>query len=305
MAADCEMLMGDWDQDEQKPDFSRSLDDVEHEEPIFTWSEIIFSLIVIGGFSATLFWLMPALEAEVEQKAHSAAKHSSALLYHHNIGFGPLIGCVAWLMVGGWVEAAIKNISGNEQGAATRLQFGFENQQDDLQSHHFIARFLRQISKHIGLISILFLLVSVLVTARELNAYVLYFSDRYEQRHTLQLDPTVRYWTDATFVEVGCNVGSQSSNPVYRVHFKDRSAAYIETASPISTTWLTQMEKIDASLVQAGAQFKPWSWLDRDPYHPQCLKEFADLLGPTDFARFERLIRAPHVARDVITNEPR
>lgn len=249
----------------------------EQPPSIISWSEVIIIVVLIAGFAGSSIWLSPFLDARIEHNALSAAKSSGALLYTHNFGIGSLIGVFAWIFISGFVGLVPTSVANDDWTAAIRV----------------------------GLLAAVLTLISIVVTVRELNSYTLYFADRYEERHTFQINPTIRRWADASLVEVGCSHTDDGDLPIYRIHFKDKGNTMIDSAWPVARSWVSQMETIDASLVRAGARFEPWSWLDNDPYSPSCLMAYSSWLSPNDFARFQRLIRAPEVPRDVITDGPR
>lgn len=283
-----------------------------------------YMVVMLGGFAIGGFWLWPTLEARLDQNALAAAQASSALLYHHNFGIGLLIALFAWIGASGFIVGAIPMLSrrltaGEFYGSVTdaanagdtlggrAARWGVKTMQrelaDEPDPHVYVRRAAFAWVKPAGLLSLAALAIAALVTVRELDAYSLYYADRYEAQHTFSPSRTVRAWADATHVEVGCNhvTGENAGDdPVYEVHFEGGDSARIDGAIPVSMTWIDQVEQIDAVLVRAGARFEPWSWLDRDAYHPRCLMAYATWLGDEKYARFQRLIRAPELPRDVV-----
>lgn len=281
-----------------------------------------YMIVMIGGFAVGGLWLWPLLEARLEQNAIAAAASSGALLYHHNFGIGLLIAIFVWISASGLIVGAIPLLSrrltagefyesvigaanaGDTLGGRAarwgvdKMQRALENEPDP---ERYIKRAVFAWVKPAGIFAGAALALAAIVTARELNAYTLYFADRYEQQHTFLPSRTVRAWSDATRVEVGCNhVSRESDDPVYEVHFRNGGSTRIDSAFPVSKTWIDQVEIIDAALVSAGARFEPWSWLDRDAYHPRCLMANAVWLGEEQYERFRRLIRAPDQPRDLV-----
>jgi hypothetical protein len=290
--------------------------------PLF--SSVGFMVVMIGGFAIGGLWLWPALEARLDQNTLAAAQSSGALLYHNNFGIGLLIALFAWIGASGFIVATIPMLSrrlaagefyasitsaasaGNTLGARA-ARWGIEKVQRELENEsdpeRYIQRAMFSWVKPAGAFATAALAFAAVVTVRELNAYTLYFADHYEQRHTFLPSRTVRAWSEAVRVEVGCNhvTGDNAGDdPIYEVHFNGGGSTRIDSAIPVSTTWIDQVEIIDAALVRAGARFEPWSWLDRDAYHPRCLMAYATWLGDDQYARFQRLIRAPELARDVV-----
>lgn len=287
-------------------------------------SSVGYMVVMIGGFAIGGLWLWPTLEGRLEQNALSAAQSSGALLYHHNFGIGLLIGIFAWIGASGFIVGAIPLLSrrltaGEFYGAIAdaansgdslggrAARWGVRTLQRELENEPDPQAYIRRATfawvKPAGIFSLTALAIAALVTVRELNAYSLYYDDRYEAQHTFSLSRTVHAWSDASRVEVGCNhvTGENAGDdPVYEVHFEGGDSARIDGAYPVSMTWIDQVERIDAALVRAGARFEPWSWLDRDAHHPRCLMAYATWLGDEQYARIQRLIRAPDLPRDVV-----
>ncbi len=283
---------------------------LRHQEaPLIPWPKLSFYIVFVVGIIVGWLWVWPILEAQIEQNALSAAKSSGALLYYHNFGIGLLIGIFAWIFICSWISLtiaafvpklaaaefylAIASSWGTFRAAGTRARMLSCERAEDPQPEGFIRRFMLLSAKRLGLLSAALALASIMTTARELNAYSLFFIDRYEQQHTFLAHPTIRLWADATRVEVGCNHTDDGDDPIYEVYFKNNGSIRIESAKPVSANWVTEVEKIDSALLRAGARFEPWSWLDREPYDPRCLLAFSSLLGEDTFTRFRRLIRAP------------
>lgn len=272
--------------------------------------------VMIAGFAVGGFWLWPLLEAQLEQNARMAAEVTGALLYHHNFGVGLLIAVFGWIGLSSVIVGAIPILSRRLSvgvfydsivGAATagdtlsgrRARWGVEKLMRELEDEQDPERYVWRVSfawlKPAVLASVVVAAIAAIVTLRELHTYTLFLPDGYEQRHTFMPSPTIGRWTDAARVEVGCNhvTGRNSSDePVYDIHMKDGRSIRIDGATPISGSWIDQVEKIDAELVAAGARFEAWSWLNRDAYAPQCLTAQAIVLGADDFERLRRLIRA-------------
>lgn len=277
-----------------------------------------FMIVMIGGFAVgALVWSV--LEAILELNARADAEASGALLYHHNFGIGLLIALFGWIGASGVIVGAIPMLSrrlaagqfyesivgaasGGDNLSGRAARWGAEKMMRELKDEPDPARYIERASfAWVGpatAFAATALALAAFVTFRELNAYTLYFADHYEQQHTFLPARTVRSWSDATRVEVGCNhvTGKNASDdPVYEVHFRDGGSTRVDSAFPASNSWIDQVEIIDTALVRAGAQFEPWSWLGREAYHPQCLGAQSTWLGDEDYARFRRLIRAPEL----------
>lgn len=273
--------------------------------------------LLVGGFAVGAAWLWPTLEARLDHNARVAAEAAGALLYYHNFGVGLLIGVFAWIFTSGLIVGAIPMLSrrlsagafydsivvaansGDGLGARA-ARWGVEKMMRELKDEQDPRRYIERASfawvRPMALIALASLALTGVVTFRELNAYTLYSVQGYEARHIFPVSPTVRLWSAATFVEVGCNhvTGKNASNdPIYNVHFRDGGSTRIDGAFPVTGSWLDGVERIDAALVRSGATFQPWTWMNRDPYHPQCLLAYAGELNQADYARLRRLIRAP------------
>jgi hypothetical protein len=95
-------------------------------------------------------------------------------------------------------------------------------------------------------------------------------------------------------VELGCNhvTGRDTGDfVIYQVRFRDGSSVDLGAARPTTGDWLQRLETIDARLRSAGATFKRWEWLGRDPVHPACLAEERAELGEDGYRRLSALLR--------------
>lgn len=290
----------------------------EHRAPrVANLSGLANLALLLGGFAIGAFWLWPTLEARLDHNARAAAEATGALLYYHNFGFGLLIGVFAWIFASAVIIGAIPMLSrrlsagafydsivgaansGDGLGARA-ARWGVEKMMRELEHEGDPRRYVERASfawvRLTASIALVLLALTAVVTFRELNAFTLYSAQGYEARHILPISATVRPWSAATYVQVGCNhvTGKNASNdPIYKVHFRDGGSTRIDGAFPVTGSWLDEVEQIDAALVGSGATFRPWTWMNRDPYHPQCLLAYAGELNETDYARLRRLIRAP------------
>lgn len=287
-------------------------------------SSVGFMVVMIGGFAVGGLWLWPTLEARLDQNTLAAAQSSGALLYHNNFGIGLLIALFAWIGASGLIVATIPMLSqrlaagefyasitsaasaGNTLGSRA-ARWGMERIQRELENEPDPGRYIQRATfawvKPAGAFAATALAIAAVVTVRELNAYTLYFADRYEQQHTFLPSRTMRAWSEVARVRVGCNhvTGENAGDyPIYEVHFNGGGSTRIDSAVPVSMTWIDRVELIDLALVRAGARFEPRSWPDRDAYHPRCLMAYATWLGAERYARFQRLIRAPELPRDIV-----
>jgi hypothetical protein len=286
-------------------------------------SNVVFMVVMIGGFAFASLWLWPTLEACLDQNALAAAQSSGALLYYHNFGIGSFIALFAWLGVCAFFVATIpvlsRRLAAGEfyvsvTGAANvgdplggrAARWGVGRMQRELESEPDPARYLRRAMfasvKLVGAFAAAALAIAAIVAARELNAYTLYFADRYEQQHTFLPSRTVRAWSDAGRVNVGCRhlTGEDAGDaPIYEVHFIGGGSTPIHLAFPVSMTWIDQVELIDAALVRAGARFEPRLGR-REAHDPRCLRAYETWLGAERYARFQRIIRDPELPRDVV-----
>ncbi|MBC7767691.1 MAG: hypothetical protein H7124_02785 [Phycisphaerales bacterium] len=208
--------------------------------------------------------------------------------------------CCLGAAAGQFYESIVRAASAGDNLSGRAARWGAEKMMRKLENEPDPALYIERASftwvKPAGTFAAAALAIAAIVTFRELNAYTLYFADHYEQQHTFLPSHTVRSWSDATRVEVGCNhvTGDNASDePIYEVHFGDGGSIRIDSAFPLSGTWIDQVEKIDVALVGAGADFQPWSWMDRNAYHPRCLMAQAMMLDDENYARLRHLIRAP------------
>ena len=93
---------------------------------------------------------------------------------------------------------------------------------------------------------------------------------------------------------MGCNhvsADNPSNNLIYDVVFRSNRRYRITSAIPVNESWLDQLERIDAALVEGNVPVRRWKWLWREPLHPECLNEFARQYGDEDLGRIIKLLR--------------
>jgi len=272
-------------------------------------------IVTLAGFAVGWFWLLPSLEGQLNRNAVSAAHSAGALLYRYDFGWGLLLGAFAWAHLTTWIAQTVRLLSprltaaafcalvtqsaGKDRIAGFQLQKVLRDLSNEKEGPRYARRALMAWVRHEGVILAILTLASIAMTARDIHAYTLIFADRYEQRSIFAPERTVRYWTDATRVEVGCNHSGNEDAPVYEVHFTGGGSVRLDGASPTSATWLSHMEKIDVGLVSASVRFEPWRALDKDPYDPRCLSAYSARLGEAQALAFQRLIRAPQTTTDI------
>ena len=78
---------------------------------------------------------------------------------------------------------------------------------------------------------------------------------------------------------------------IYEIEFADGHKERIGDATPLHGSWVDAAEVIDQRLQAAGARFERWTWLDRDPLHPECLAALQRRFSPEEYQRVRALLR--------------
>ena len=145
--------------------------------------------------------------------------------------------------------------------------------------------------------AIMLFLVAFPLLELELKLHTIYTTEGFVERSEYGLgDWSNVSWTGVVSVELGCNhvTGrSKSDDPVYKINFADSRSIRLDNARSVRGSWIDGIEVIDAALVSGGAEFKRWSWPNRNPLHPECLAADRAKMSPEDFARLLTLMRVP------------
>lgn len=287
------------------------------EQRPLTWFKIswLFIPIMIAGFAVGGLWLWPALENLTEANAHEAARRAGALLYYQNFGFGLVIGLFAWIFASGAIIGALPLLSPRLMASAFcesvfdaqrrrspsmgdvvarwSVNALLKDQVGQTNPAAYVRRFTVSWLRYAVIATVALGLLSAITVAREVDVHGVYTREGFTQTHTLPLPPTSHAWSEATALETGCNhvTGRDASDdPVYSVHFRDGSDIRLENATPLTGTWIEQMEIIDAAVVKSGAVVRPWRWLNRTSFHPDCLAMQRAWRGEAGYARLLRLL---------------
>lgn len=265
---------------------------------------VAFIIVTCSGFFLGAFLWEP-LASVIEARAIGAAQADGSVLYWTNFGVAPLVAIFGWIFASGAGTYGAFMISPRFRASAFAysildprnrgLQRLPASRDDGSETADDYIR--RALGNWIRLFSwgaaVLFALAFVILD-RERDTYTLYSPTGFWARPLLPWDEEVRRnWREATRVELGCNhvVGRNASDDViYDVVFPGRTER-ISSATPVGVGYLDALEKIDDALRESKVEFKRWSWLSRDPMHPDCLKHWRVRLTDEDYARLSRLLR--------------
>jgi len=240
--------------------------------------------------------------------AEDAANGAGGLAYSSNIGFAGIlilfggltsISIVAYippLFAGRTrrVRLALKHLLGlnkkDRNGMVRRYKSLFEQKRgQDIEET--LIRWDRRFAKW-ALPGIFLVLIGSLCSWFEIQSRTIVFHDRVEIRSHFPLyGERSLYWRDAERVVLGCNQTDEGGSLVFRVVFKDGHSYRMFGDTYFIDPMMDVLETIDTELSTANPTYARWSWLGRDPIHPQCLRSYAGRLGENDFARLVAFLR--------------
>ena len=267
-------------------------------------------VLVLAGFLAIYFVAFPILNAMNETNAIRHAARSNALMFDRNFGLSLLIGFFAWICICGAICCHLPRISKRTMLSnfvfsvfdAPNTAIGKKLVGHAIQSlssigdpEQYIRKYVFGWSSILTWSGLLLAVLCALIIYRELNTYDLYTKEAYIRSPVLPwASSKPNPWTSADYVELGCNhvEGKNASDSViYQVHFRNGVSTRVSSATSINESWLNQMEVIDQKLKNAGATFKRWQWLQRDPLHPACMAAYERVISPADYERLKKLLR--------------
>ena len=280
----------------------------------FSWAPFLGSavmfLIMVSGFTLGAVWLWPFLEKIMVEAAVSSAREIDGIMYESDFGFGMLIWVFAWIFLssslGGifvrrlpmpFAAAAHLGVSeGNDVLVSVAKKFSRATMMSTLHKGGLKALIQAWIVASVrssARIGIILALIGGLIIAREVNTFSVYSLEGYFRSPFFPWgEGGLTPWRDTDRVELGCNQTSDGPDLVYEVIFDDGSSIRLENGTPVDgQSKLSSLEVIDARLVEAGATFERWRWLDRDPLHPDCMRGYLSALAPEAGVRFKRLLR--------------
>lgn len=134
------------------------------------------------------------------------------------------------------------------------------------------------------------LLMGFALIPRDLQPTSLIYADRVDFRGFVKVGHTTLDWTDVTTVQLGCNQTDSGSSIIYEVENAAGDRIRLSGRYRYPEGRLAALEHVDAQVSAAGADFVRWSWLQRDPVHPECLQFWRGYFGE-DFDRLAALLR--------------
>ncbi|MEP3654576.1 MAG: hypothetical protein ABJO36_06745 [Litorimonas sp.] len=279
-----------------------------HSLPFVNWlGFLLFMFVMIGGFAVgAVIWGIA--ENLTEQNAIQAAASVDGFSIDVNFGIGLLIGLFVWIGLSGWIVALITKLvpmpvkgalflSQIEPEKVTPEMFqkktSFMESKDRIKNaSEFIDTYfsgtLIKSAKYLAPLSVIVIAVSY----AELHSYSVMSETGHHKSGLFSNKMTVKKWVDAELVELGCNQTDDGGNLIYEVTWPDGKSKRLPIDTSINgKDWLTNLESVDTKISSAGATFERWSWNNRNPLHPKCLRGFYAELGPEGKSRIDSLLR--------------
>jgi hypothetical protein len=295
---------------------------VEHvlEQPISRWAYwfpvCVLFLVVIGGFAVgALMW--GRLEALTQANARAHALSAGGLLYATNFGVSMLVALFGWILVSGWICGSVALVSKRVMASsfvfsvldarktvATMVRVSLKRLSTERDPERFVRRFSTGWAAWCGLLATPLVVLSIVLVPRDLQAHSIFTPEAHVRSPLLPwASSEPEPWSAAARVELGCNHVSgddADDHLVYEIAVASGASVRIpEDADPVSGTWLDRIEVIDAALGRSDAEFQRWTWLDRDPLHPLCLRAKEREYGAANYPRILRLLRVGELDGDL------
>lgn len=273
-------------------------------------------LIMVGGFAVGWLWLWPFGEHINHQFAERKAAEIDAVLLDLNFGWGLVVCMVAWITLSATLAGLIcrllpapykttfflgliddSNLRHFSQKALTRALEGTPNYHSasDL-ANAWSEKFMPETSKY----AVPLMLIGAILFLSDINRYGAYTADAYHRSSWLPwANGAVIGWSEAERVQIGCNQTDDGSSLVYKVWFQNGETIRIEDSIPSRHySWLDGIETVDRAISNNGAEFQRWSWLNRNPLHPRCIREYYTHLEDDEHDRFRQILRIGQFSQD-------
>ena len=271
-----------------------------------TLNDFLVVIVMIAGFSVgAILWVIGAEQSNVTAREH--ARSASGVLYEDVFGISGLIAVFGWICASGYIVTrpgfaserliasafAYSMIKAKKYAAPWRSAY-FKADKNVNPRERFADVVAAQ-GAWGKWPAIVLLIGSLFMFDHEMKWFTIYTQDRIIERSQFGLGKWVEtLWADAVIVELGCNhvTGkSASDDPVYKITFQDGRTLRLDNARGVNGSWLDGIEVIDRALSDAGAEFRRWSWRDRNPLHPNCLAANRRKLSEVDYDRLRRILR--------------
>lgn len=269
-----------------------------------TFIMIILMLVMFGVW--LLLWSI--VEGIDEARAMAAAKAAGALMYKSNFGISFIIALIGGFLVLLPLMSYLQLYSKKWRTASFAYGMGdwnsgfflFKKPDPELEPDDYIRSFFTRMARVSLKWSSAIFTLATLVVFKEVNSYEVYDEGQIGEARLLSVSG-LEMWDaeDIDYVELGCNhiTGKNASDDIiYRIQMKNGSKLYMEDAEPVRGNWLDNALLIDVALEDAGVTFKRWSWLQRDPLHPECLGAQLRKLGEEDYDILLKLLRVTELA---------
>lgn len=267
----------------------------------------LYIALMIGGFAVGGYLLWPWLEGQNNSNAIRKAAELGGLMYDVNFGIGLLIALFIWIMGALWLTIVIVRLSPMPIKGALSFSMLADSKLPEnndkkcseiLKEHPRIETASELLNEwadtpiiKLGKFLIPVALFASAVSYREIHTFSVYGNEGFVRSAFFEGE-NFRPWTDVKTVELGCNQTDDGGSLVYKIRFADGKSIRIEDGIPINNSrWLDNIEQIDTKIASGNAEFKRWSWMNRDPLHPKCLRGYYGEFNDADTKRFKKLLR--------------
>lgn len=270
-----------------------------------TW---MFIIVMCMGFALGAYKIWPFLERKNFENAVTKSNELGGLMVDTNFGFGLVIALFVWIFMSVLVLQLIVRLAPMPfKGAlffGALKEFSFprtgKDLQDIIQYSETATNAERLInwwcSKRIKKWAKVLLPIALLVSLfahQETKVFSVYTKSGFYKSGLFS--SSLQSWEDVTSVELGCNQTDEGGSLIYEIHANGKSFRIGDSTPVNDGFWFDNLEKIDAEIEAAGANFVRWKWLKRDPLHPKCLRGYYGELGPDGKARIDKILRIDEI----------
>jgi len=261
----------------------------------------VILMIAMFALGAFLWWLVKGVN---NAKAAAAAESIGALMYRTNFGVSFFVAVIGGFLGLQSILSYFQLFSKTRRTASfvygmpdSNSGFSwFKKPDSSLAPDDYIRAFFGRMAQVCLKLAALIFGIAVLVGTKEVYSYEIIGETQISESRLLSLSGLeTQSIDDIDYVELGCNHVTgrgASTNLVYRIRMKNGSKIYLESAVPVHGNWLDNAMRIDADLEKKGVTFKRWSWRNRHPLHPECLRAQRRKNSPEDYERILKLLRA-------------
>lgn len=268
-----------------------------------------FFLAIFGPIVWFLLFGIGFLESLAATDALNHASQRGGVLFKPRLGSGMLVSLFAYILLAGWVawslplilRSRLRHVAAltvlalfeNNSLKRKRFQIVVRDQTPGETADEFSRRLCMAYGKFYRMLALPLLVASFGLTMLDLRSYTYATIDAVVTQPWLPWTHVRTYkFSDASFVELGCNYTDEGGWVEYTVHFPDGAEFNLGSFGTVSGEWIGTALRIDQKLLDAGVELRRWKFRERDPMHPLCLARQGKLLSPSEPALLHSLLRS-------------